>query len=78
VLISEETKDSGAWAVKYRSMVSRTEEDIEPLEMAAPAWTLEYLFAGRGRFREPIKLCFLLEPWTGGDDTSRLPPMPAK
>ncbi len=78
VLISEETKDSGAWAVTYRSMVGRTEEDIEPLEMAAPAWTLEYLFAGRGRLREPVKLCFLLEPFIGVPEVDRLPAMPAK
>ncbi len=78
LLISEETKDAGAWAVTYRSMVGRTEEDIEPLEMAAPGWTLEYLFAGRGRIREPVKLCFLLEPAVEEDVMRRLPAMPVK
>lgn len=59
-------------------MVGRTDEDIEPLEMAAPGWTLEYLFAGRGRIREPVKLCFLLEPVVESDASRRLSVMPAK
>lgn len=78
LLISEESKEAGAWAVIYRSMVSRTEQDMEPLEMAAPGWMLEYLFAGRNRVKEPVKLCFILEPWQGGDAAERLQPMPAK
>lgn len=59
-------------------MVSRTERDMEPLEMAAPGWVLEYLFAGRNRVKEPVKLCFVLEPWQGGDAGQRLQAMPAK
>jgi len=78
LLISEESKEAGAWAVIYRSMVSRTEQDMEPLEMAAPGWVLEYLFAGRNRVKEPVKLCFVLEPWQGGDAGQRLQAMPAK
>jgi len=51
---------------------------MEPLEMAAPGWVLEYLFAGRNRLKEPVKLCFVLEPWQGGDAGQRLQAMPAK
>lgn len=79
LLISEESKDAGAWGVKYRSMVSRTEQDIVPLEMASPGWMLEYLFAGRiRRAREPVKLCFVLEPWQDGDESNRMKAMPVK
>lgn len=76
LLISEESRDAGAWAVTYRGMVSRAEEDFEPLEMAAPGWMLDYLFAGRNRVREPDKLCFILEPWCVCTAEQRLSEMP--
>lgn len=74
LLIAEESRDAGAWAVTYRSMVSRTDQDMESLEMAAPHWVLDYLFAGRNRVKDPVKLCFVLEPWTESDQV--LPAMP--
>lgn len=77
LLIAEESRDAGAWAVTYRSMVSRTDRDVEPLEMAAPHWVLDYLFAGRNRVKDPVKLCFVLEPWAASSgDGEQLPAMP--
>lgn len=74
LLISEESKDAGAWAVTYRSLVSSTEADMEPLEMSSPLWMLEYLFTSRIRHKEPVKLFFHLEPAPG----SGLKHMPEK
>lgn len=65
VLISEESKDAGAWVVTYRSRVSSTEEDMLPLEMNSPLWLLDYLFTGRTKVKDPVKLTFILEPAPG-------------
>lgn len=62
LLISEETRDAGAWVVTYRSQVSSTERDMEALEMNSPQWMLEYLFTSRTRVKDPVKLTFILEP----------------
>jgi len=62
LLISEESKDAGAWVVTYRSRVSSTETDMEPLEMNSPLWLLDYLFTSRVRQKDPVKLTFILEP----------------
>lgn len=72
LLISEESKDAGAWVVTYRSQVSSTERDMEPLEMNSPGWLLEYLFTTRTKIKDPVKLTFILEPANG----SPLRPMP--
>ncbi|KAK4684516.1 WD repeat-containing protein 48, partial [Tremellales sp. Uapishka_1] len=65
LLISEEARDAGAWAVTYRSQVSSTERDMEPLEMNSPFWLLDYLFTSRVKPKEPVKLTFILEPAPG-------------
>jgi WD repeat-containing protein 48 len=65
LLISEESKDAGAWVVTYRSRVSSTETDMEPLEMNSPLWLLDYLFTSRVRAKDPVKLTFILEPAAG-------------
>ncbi|WWD05216.1 hypothetical protein V865_003289 [Kwoniella europaea PYCC6329] len=65
LLISEESKDAGAWVVTYRSQVSSTERDMEDLEMNSPLWLLDYLFASNTRQKEPVKLTFILEPAPG-------------
>jgi len=62
LLIAEESKDAGAWAVTYRSQVSSTERDMEALEMNSPMWLLDYLFTSRTKNKEPVKLTFILEP----------------
>ena len=65
LLISEESKDAGAWVVTYRSQVSSTERDMEALEMNSPLWLLDYLFTSRTRIKDPVKLTFILEPVAG-------------
>lgn len=65
LLISEESKDAGAWVVTYRSQVSSTEADMEALEMNSPLWLLDYLFTSRTRLKDPVKLTFILEPAAG-------------
>ena len=65
LLISEESKDAGAWVVTYRSQVSHTEADMEALEMNSPLWLLDYLFTSRTRVKDPVKLTFILEPVEG-------------
>lgn len=65
LLISEESKDAGAWVVTYRSQVGSTESDMEPLEMNSPMWLLDYLFTGRTKVKDPVKLTFILEPMPG-------------
>ncbi|WWD18801.1 hypothetical protein CI109_103256 [Kwoniella shandongensis] len=65
LLISEESKDAGAWVVTYRSQVSSTERDMEALEMNSPMWLLDYLFTSRVRQKDPVKLTFILEPVPG-------------
>ncbi|KAK8858907.1 hypothetical protein IAR55_003138 [Kwoniella newhampshirensis] len=65
LLISEESKDAGAWVVTYRSQVSSTERDMEALEMNSPMWLLDYLFTSRIRQKDPVKLTFILEPVPG-------------
>jgi WD repeat-containing protein 48 len=65
LLISEESKDAGAWVVTYRSQVSSTEQDMEALEMNSPMWLLDYLFTSRIRIKDPVKLTFILEPAPG-------------
>ena len=67
LLISEESKDAGAWVVTYRSQVSSTERDMESLEWNSPLWLLDYLFTSRIRHKEPVKLTFHLEPAPGSD-----------
>ena len=62
LLISEESKDAGAWIVTYRSQVSSTERDMEDLESNSPLWLLDYLFTSRTRLKDPVKLTFILEP----------------
>ncbi|ORX37083.1 hypothetical protein BD324DRAFT_624711 [Kockovaella imperatae] len=62
LLISEESKDAGAWVVTYRSQVASTHRDMEALEMNSPLWLLDYLFTSRIRIKEPVKLTFILEP----------------
>ncbi|EIW67604.1 hypothetical protein TREMEDRAFT_64196 [Tremella mesenterica DSM 1558] len=66
LLISEESKDAGAWVVTYRSRVCNTEKDLEMLEMNSPGWLLDYLFTGRIKLKEPVKLTFILEPVKDG------------
>ena len=65
LLISEESKDAGAWVVTYRSQVSSTERDMESLEANSPLWLLDYLFTSRTRAKDPVKLTFILEPVAG-------------
>ncbi|WWC62960.1 uncharacterized protein I303_105558 [Kwoniella dejecticola CBS 10117] len=65
LLISEESKDAGAWVVTYRSQVSSTERDMEDLEMNSPLWLLDYLFASNVRQKDPVKFTFILEPAPG-------------
>ncbi|WWC71103.1 uncharacterized protein I206_105056 [Kwoniella pini CBS 10737] len=65
LLISEESKDAGAWVVTYRSQVSSTERDMEDLEMNSPLWLLDYLFANNIRQKDPVKFTFILEPAPG-------------
>ncbi|WVQ84243.1 hypothetical protein IAT38_006395 [Cryptococcus sp. DSM 104549] len=72
LLISEDSKDAGAWVVTYRSQVSSTERDMEALEMNSPLWLLDYLFANRIPTHKIVKTHFQLEPLPG----SGLPPMP--
>lgn len=62
LLISEESKDAGAWVVTYRSQVSSTERDMAKLENNSPFWLLDYLFTSRTKVKEPVKLTFILEP----------------
>jgi WD repeat-containing protein 48 len=51
--------------VTYRSRVESTERDMEALEMNSPEWLLDYLFNGRVRGKEGVKLTFVLEPCRG-------------
>jgi WD repeat-containing protein 48 len=44
VIISEQSQADGAYFVTYRSQVSSTERDMEPLEMNSPFWLLDFLF----------------------------------
>ncbi|WRT68109.1 uncharacterized protein IL334_005084 [Kwoniella shivajii] len=67
LLISEESKDAGAWVVTYRSQVSSTERDMESLEMNSPLWLLDYLFANNTRLKDPVKFTFILEPAPGSN-----------
>lgn len=82
VYISEETRDAGAWVVLYRSTVAGVESDLHPLEMCAPEWLLEYVFEDVCKEKDPVKLCFVLEPWSAQgpqsqkDEGGELPPMP--
>ncbi|KAJ9092625.1 hypothetical protein QFC19_008663 [Naganishia cerealis] len=76
VIISETAQNAGAWAVTYRSMVSKVERNPEALEMAAPAWLLDFLFTGRTKTLEPKKLTFILEPWPDAEEMDKLPPLP--
>ncbi|KAJ9121838.1 hypothetical protein QFC22_002461 [Naganishia vaughanmartiniae] len=77
VIISETSQSAGAWAVIYRSMVSKVERNPQALEMAAPTWLLDYLFTGRTKTVEARKLTFLLEPWPDAEENDKLPPLPA-
>lgn len=36
-----------------------------PLEMNSPLWLLDYLFTGRTKVKDPVKLTFILEPVPG-------------
>ncbi|WWC88328.1 uncharacterized protein L201_003237 [Kwoniella dendrophila CBS 6074] len=72
LLISEESKDAGAWVVTYRSQVSSTERDMEDLELNSPLWLLDYLFASNIREKPQVKLTFILEP-EPGSGLSELP-----
>ena len=65
LLISEESKDAGAWVVTYRSQVGSTETDMEALELNSPMWLLDYLFTSRTKIKDPVKLTFILEPVPG-------------
>jgi WD repeat-containing protein 48 len=65
LLISEESKDAGAWVVTYRSQVRATQNDLEAVEGNAPAWLLDYLFTSRIKAKDPVKLTFILEPAPG-------------
>lgn len=65
LLISEESKDAGAWVVTYRSQVSSTDKDLEAIESNSPLWLLDYLFTSRSRVKDPVKLTFILEPVPG-------------
>jgi WD repeat-containing protein 48 len=62
LLISEESKDAGAWVVTYRSNAGSTGKDMEAIEGNAPLWLLDYLFTSRIRLKDPVKLTFILEP----------------
>jgi WD repeat-containing protein 48 len=78
VSISETSQSAGAWAVIYRSMVSKVERNPQALETAAPTWLLDYLFTGRTKTVEAKKLTFLLEPWPDAEEADRLPPLPPR
>lgn len=66
LLISEESKDAGAWVVTYRSQVSSTDKDLEAIENNSPLWLLDYLFTSRTKVKDPVKLTFILEPAPNG------------
>ncbi|WOO83377.1 WD repeat-containing protein 48 [Vanrija pseudolonga] len=63
VIISEQSQADGAYIVTYRSQVSSTERDIEPLEMNSPYWLLTYLFTNvTPEERRPPKIPLILLP----------------
>jgi WD repeat-containing protein 48 len=63
VIISEQSQADGAYFVTYRSQVSSTERDIEPLEMNSPFWLLNFLFVdSTPEERRPPKIPLILCP----------------
>ncbi|WVO18624.1 hypothetical protein L204_106343 [Cryptococcus depauperatus] len=72
LLISEDSRDAGAWVTTYRSRVSDTGRDIHAIEMNSPKWLLECLFANQIRVKEPVKISFVLRPYPG----SNMPELP--
>lgn len=63
VIISEQSHADGAYIVTYRSQVSSTERDMEPLEMNSPFWLLNFLFTGMTpEERRPPKIPLILLP----------------
>lgn len=63
VIISEQSHADGAYIVTYRSQVSSTERDMEPLEMNSPFWLLNYLFtSATPEERRPPKIPLILLP----------------
>lgn len=63
LIISEQAHADGAYIVTYRSQVSSTERDMEPLEMNSPFWLLNYLFASiTPEERRPPKIPLILLP----------------
>lgn len=66
IVIDEESKNAGAWAVTYRGSVTQASQELNTLEMALPDWVLEFLLAGRIPNKETVKLSFLLEPFEKG------------
>jgi WD repeat-containing protein 48 len=75
--VSEQAKSSDVWTVIYRGLAGTTDGDEAQVMAVAPLWILEYLLAGRVPAVEPLKITFLLQPWSqGGDDD--LPEMPER
>lgn len=63
VIIAEQSHADGAYIVTYRSQVSSTERDMEPLEMNSPFWLLNYLFtSATPEERRPPKIPLILLP----------------
>ncbi|CDZ97690.1 Conserved WD40 repeat-containing protein [Phaffia rhodozyma] len=62
IVIDEESRDAGAWAVTYRGSVAHASHEVDTLEMTLPSWVLEYLLAGRVPVKETVNMSFVLEP----------------
>ncbi|PWN20863.1 hypothetical protein BCV69DRAFT_177326 [Microstroma glucosiphilum] len=47
VIISAASSDAAQWETLYRGLLSSTADDLPTLEMASPAWLLDFLLANR-------------------------------
>ncbi|SCV71380.1 BQ2448_2968 [Microbotryum intermedium] len=76
IIISEGGFDSSASSVIYRGLVGTGREDLSVLEQKAPLWLLDFLLGNRVLIKEPVKLSFLIQPWTDENGKSDLRELP--
>ncbi|KDE04039.1 hypothetical protein MVLG_05540 [Microbotryum lychnidis-dioicae p1A1 Lamole] len=76
IIISEGGFNSSASSVIYRGLVGTGREDVGVLEQKAPLWLLDFLLGNRVIIKEPVKLSFLIQPWTDENGKSDLPELP--
>lgn len=63
VVITEEVAETATWQSIYRGTAASTGGEAEAIELASPAWLLEFLLGNRVATRDPVKVSFVMSAW---------------